>query len=67
MPSLPTSFLEEGDFFRKAVKQQQAAFLPLGRIGQPEDIAKAIAFYASDDSAYLTGSYLPVSGGGEMK
>ncbi|GED15616.1 SDR family NAD(P)-dependent oxidoreductase [Aneurinibacillus migulanus] len=47
-------------------KQQQAAFLPLGRIGQPKDIAKAIAFYASDDSAYLTGSYLPVSGGGEM-
>ncbi|MBA4496104.1 SDR family NAD(P)-dependent oxidoreductase [Paenactinomyces guangxiensis] len=48
-------------------KQQQAASLPLGRIGQPEDIAKAIAFYASDDSAYLTGSYLPVSGGGEMR
>ncbi|HJV47088.1 MAG TPA: SDR family oxidoreductase [Bacillota bacterium] len=48
-------------------KQKQGAFLPLGRIGQPEDIAKAIAFYASDDSVYITGSYLPVSGGGEMK
>ncbi|KWU64292.1 short-chain dehydrogenase [Bacillus mycoides] len=48
-------------------KQQKANFLPLGRIGQPDDIAKAIAFYASDDSAYITGSYLPVSGGSEMK
>ncbi|MBU8588990.1 SDR family oxidoreductase [Priestia megaterium] len=47
-------------------KQQQESFLPLGRLGRPEDIAKAIAFYASDDSAYLTGSYMPVSGGGEM-
>uniref|UniRef100_UPI000AF82728 SDR family NAD(P)-dependent oxidoreductase n=1 Tax=Peribacillus muralis TaxID=264697 RepID=UPI000AF82728 len=50
----------------KEFKQQQEFFLPLGRLGRPEDIAKAIAFYASDDSAYLTGSYMPVSGGGEM-
>ncbi|RAL25834.1 SDR family NAD(P)-dependent oxidoreductase [Thermoflavimicrobium daqui] len=50
----------------KEFKQQQASFLPLGRIAQPDDIAKAIAFYASDDSSYITGSYLPVSGGGEM-
>lgn len=47
-------------------KKQMAAMLPLGRLAQPADIAKAIAFYASDDSAYITGSYLPVSGGGEM-
>lgn len=47
-------------------KQQQESFLPLGRLGRPEDIAKTIAFYASDDSSYITGSYTPVSGGGEM-
>lgn len=47
-------------------KQQQESFLPLGRLGRPEDIAKAIAFYTSDDSSYITGSYTPVSGGGEM-
>ncbi|MBP2001975.1 3-oxoacyl-[acyl-carrier protein] reductase [Paenibacillus shirakamiensis] len=47
-------------------KQHMEAMLPLGRLGRPEDIAKAVAFYASDDSAYLTGSYMPVSGGGEM-
>ena len=36
------------------------------RIAQPEDVAKAVAFFASDDSAYITGSYMPVSGGSEM-
>ncbi|WCM60717.1 SDR family oxidoreductase [Paenibacillus polymyxa] len=53
-------------FLPEEFKKQQGISLPLGRIGVPMDIAKTIAFYASDDSDYLTGSYLPVSGGGEM-
>jgi len=36
---------------------------PIGRIGQPQDIASAVAFLASDDSAYMTGSELVVDGG----
>lgn len=36
---------------------------PLGRIGQPEDIAKAAVFLASDESAWITGEMLSVSGG----
>lgn len=36
---------------------------PLGRIAQPEDIARAIAFFAGDDSAFMTGVYAPVNGG----
>ena len=47
-------------------KDKQASFVPMKRIAQPEDVAKAVAFYASDDSAYITGSYMPVSGGSEM-
>ena len=37
--------------------------IPLGRIGAPEDIAKAVAFLGSDDSAYITGQLISVSGG----
>jgi 3-oxoacyl-[acyl-carrier protein] reductase len=36
---------------------------PLGRVGQPNDIAKVAVFLASDDSAWLTGEKLSVSGG----
>lgn len=37
--------------------------IPLGRIGQPDDLPGAILFFASDDSAYVTGQVLSVSGG----
>ena len=37
--------------------------VPLGRIGEPEDIANAVAFFASDDSSYITGSVQEVAGG----
>lgn len=43
-----------------------AAFMqrvPMGRIGEPEDIAAAAAFLASDDAAFITGVNLPVDGG----
>jgi 3-oxoacyl-[acyl-carrier protein] reductase len=36
---------------------------PLGRIGQPQDIANVVAFLASDDAAWITGQLIPVSGG----
>ena len=39
------------------------AFHPLGRIGQPGDVAEAILFFASDQSAWITGTILPVDGG----
>jgi 3-oxoacyl-[acyl-carrier protein] reductase len=48
----------EGDF-RKAIEAQT----PLGRIGQPDDIAPAAVFLASDDSKYITGETIRVAGG----
>ncbi|MGH3937648.1 MAG: SDR family NAD(P)-dependent oxidoreductase [Pseudonocardiaceae bacterium] len=36
---------------------------PLGRIGEPEEVASAIAFLASDDASFITGAVLPVDGG----
>jgi NAD(P)-dependent dehydrogenase (short-subunit alcohol dehydrogenase family) len=39
------------------------AFHPLGRIGQPGDVAEAILFFASEQSGWITGTILPVDGG----
>jgi 3-oxoacyl-[acyl-carrier protein] reductase len=44
----------------KDVLQKQ---IPLGRLGQPEDIAAAVRFLASDEAAYITGQVLHVNGG----
>jgi len=41
--------------------------VPLGRMGQPEDIGQAAAFLASDAASFITGATLPVSGGSDLK
>ena len=45
------------------MRKQVEAQTPLGRIGQPEDIAKVAVFFASTDSGWVTGETLLVSGG----
>lgn len=44
-------------------EKHNLALTPLGRIGTPEDIAKVVAFLASDDSGWLTGEIILASGG----
>ena len=44
---------------RKATEK----LIPMGRVGQPEDLANAILFLASDEASYITGASLPVDGG----
>jgi 3-oxoacyl-[acyl-carrier protein] reductase len=45
------------------LEKQMVADTPLGRLGQPDDIAKVAVFLASDDSGWLTGERLQASGG----
>jgi len=49
-----------------AVKEAALAIIPAKKLGTPEDVAKAVAFLASDDAAYINGQVLHVDGGMAM-
>jgi glucose 1-dehydrogenase len=53
----------EREFYSEEELQENGKLLPWGRLGTPEDIGKAVAFLASDDADYITGSILRVDGG----
>ncbi|MFB6963421.1 SDR family NAD(P)-dependent oxidoreductase [Streptomyces sp. NPDC056309] len=44
-------------------QQRQAVQTVLGRLASPDDVARAVAFYAGDDSGFITGTTAPVNGG----
>jgi NAD(P)-dependent dehydrogenase (short-subunit alcohol dehydrogenase family) len=43
--------------------ERQAALFPLGRAGEPEDVARVVRFLAFDDARFVTGAAIPVDGG----
>lgn len=56
------SFMESaGD--KEKLRSAFAKAVPMGRLGQPDDLPGAVAFFASDDAAFITGQVLSVSGG----
>jgi 3-oxoacyl-[acyl-carrier protein] reductase len=55
---LQAAGMETGEF-----RDKIEADTPLGRVGQPQDIAPAVVFFASTDSAWITGETLVISGG----
>jgi 3-oxoacyl-[acyl-carrier protein] reductase len=54
---------EMTDVLPQQAKDGALALIPMKRFGQPADVAKAVAFLASDDSSYITGQVLSVDGG----
>jgi NAD(P)-dependent dehydrogenase (short-subunit alcohol dehydrogenase family) len=59
---MPRSRLGPGDDW-EAILAAWGKNIPLGRVGRPEDVAQAILFLASDESAWITGTTLVIDGG----
>ncbi|WP_152396122.1 SDR family NAD(P)-dependent oxidoreductase [Paenibacillus guangzhouensis] len=57
----------EASLLTEQEKAMISSFTPLGRVAKPEDVASVIAFLASDDARFLTGTYTPVTGGLSME
>lgn len=54
------------DILKPEVKDEILKNIPVGSIGKPEDVAKAVMFFAGDSSSYITGQVLAVDGGMTM-
>ena len=57
---------EMTDVLSDAVKQAMVAQIPLKKFGTTQDVAKTVAFLASDDASYITGQVISVDGGMHM-
>ncbi len=62
-PGLVQTPLVEPFLATQEIRQQRSQYYPLGRIGQPADVANAALYLASDASCYVSGATLLVSGG----
>jgi len=51
------------EFSTEVVEKMSVESYPLGRMGEPIDCAKAVAYLASDDSSFVSGATLPLDGG----
>ena len=50
----------------KVLNERIIPLIPVGRLGEPEEIARCVVFLASDDAAYITGVQLVVDGGSSL-
>lgn len=61
--TIETPLALEGSSSIEALRDAAARTHPLGRIGQPEEIANVVLFLASDKASFMTGSYVNIDGG----
>ncbi len=70
--AIAPNYVENPDYFPPELLADEKAYakivknIPLGRLGKPEEIAALIAFYAGNESDFLTGHIVPAAGGWEM-
>ncbi|GJL77744.1 MAG: 3-oxoacyl-ACP reductase [Nitrospinaceae bacterium] len=62
-PGLIATEMTEDLMHDEALMKEWSKNYPIGRFGQPEDVAQACLFLASDESTFITGTVLPVDGG----
>jgi 3-oxoacyl-[acyl-carrier protein] reductase len=51
------------DDIKEEMRGEYLKLIPLGRFGQPGDVANAVLFLAAEETGYITGQVLPISGG----
>jgi NAD(P)-dependent dehydrogenase (short-subunit alcohol dehydrogenase family) len=59
--TIATEFLSR--MLSDGARAERVRRIPMGRLGRPEEVASVVSFLASRDSAYITGSVLPIDGG----
>jgi NAD(P)-dependent dehydrogenase (short-subunit alcohol dehydrogenase family) len=60
---IDTPMLRRGSLADPEAKARYESVIPIGRMGEPDDIAKAVRFLLSDQAGYVTGQHLVVDGG----
>jgi meso-butanediol dehydrogenase/(S,S)-butanediol dehydrogenase/diacetyl reductase len=63
IPAVVETPATEGMLVDENARRSTEKLIPMGRVGQPEELANAILFLASDQASYITGATLPVDGG----
>jgi 3-oxoacyl-[acyl-carrier protein] reductase len=66
-PGITRTAMSEGGFLQGRMGEEFIAHTPLGRFAEPEDIARAAVFLASEDAGWITGVTLAVDGGTHMR